>query len=203
MVKKFKLVFIGFISTQVFASANIALERRDVDGLKQIAIFKDAKSWKLTMNSNQLDIFTDAQLGKFGITNSKDLEKYFNGIDGIYASLKKIDLKLREQDQSFAKLNPITGHGAYIKVGEFALPQSHSYYKELYKIFEKITSIVKTKKEDVVSFQIGDMGPELIYFKDDKQIAKEPFSLNFNCSMQDNNRVCEIKKYGHLQILRN
>ena len=78
MVKKLAIILVLSYLTNSFAGVNIAFEKRDIDGLKQIAIVTDKSEFYT--NSNELELYSTQKIGKFKI-NLKKVQKQINKIE--------------------------------------------------------------------------------------------------------------------------
>ena len=179
------------------AGISISLEKADINGLKQVGISSNTPH-HLVANTNQFKVFQNYGIGKFKITSSLKVE--LEKLDLIYNRVTKIDNKLKINNSSFGKLNPIIGHATYIQIGEYKIPQTHMYYTELYDLFTTMVANIKLTKIDVVVFNEGKNGPQYTYYKNDKIVKERPISFNFHCDMIDEKRICFVKKYGHLTV---
>tara|TARA_Y100000385_G_C12775629_1_gene501226 strand:+ start:18 stop:617 length:600 start_codon:yes stop_codon:yes gene_type:complete len=197
MVKKLTIVLLFSYLTNSFAGVNIAFEKRDINGLKQIAIVIDKSEFYT--NSNELELYSTQKIGKFKI-NLKTVPKQINNIEKIYKALIKIDTKLKEVQKSFNTTYKASHHAPYIKLGSFKVPISHPYYIKLYDELEDILSKTSLKSLNTVEYKFGKKGPELLYKKKGHKIKRELVSLNFLCKKRTNERICLIDKFGHIVV---
>lgn len=197
MVKKLTVILLISIFSNSYAGVNIAFEKRDVNGLKQLAIISDKNEFYT--NTNELDLYSKQKIGKFKL-NLQKTKNALQKIEDIYTSLKKIENKLSSVNKSFNELHKGSHHAPYIKLGAFKVPMSHPYYEELYDQLESI--LKKSSLEDLktVEYKFGKKGPELLYKTKGKKIKSKLFSLNFLCEKRSNQRLCLIDKYGHIVV---
>jgi hypothetical protein len=200
MAKKYQIILLLMLSLQVRAMPNVALEKNTSDGIFQLAIFNKDKSWQLSTNTNEFGQNKLQGVGLYGIKNMASQQDQIKIIEKFYEAINRIDETLRGQGKSFADLNQVDKHATYLKIGKYQIDQSHPYYKELYEALSKLITNVELDKNNVAELSFGEKGPQVSYFKNNKTIKSESYSMNFNCKQRGSKKLCTIEKYGDLFI---
>lgn len=194
-----KIIIFSILLTQsTWAAIQFSHERSTGLGVDRIELLESAGNTVIKKTSNWFDEKVDLRLGEFAATNETDLQKIKSELAKIETELKAADQKLISLGTSFNQLNSNKSpHSPYFKISGYKVQEGSIHYPRLIEIATKIQRLQLTLVDGV---ELEKSRKHYVFFKDGKEVSREPFNARFFCEVPRFPTRCMARQWGALYL---
>jgi hypothetical protein len=195
---KILLIVILFSGYAFAENLTLSFERSTPQGFDKVEYKIKNKSLYIHKKSNWFDEKKDLRLGDFVLSNSKNALEIIKSLEEINQELFQTNKKLKEYGKDFNSLNSKKNlHAPYFKLNDFIIQSGSILYPRLLKIHQNIIKNDLKLQNGVV---LDEQNKKYIFYKDSKEIDREPFNMEFFCESPKLPSRCLARKWGALYL---
>lgn len=191
-------IFSILLSQSTWAAIQFSHERSTGLGVDRVELLETAGSTIIKKTSNWFDDKVDHRLGEFAAANETELQQIKSELTKIENEIKAADQKLASMGTSFNQLNSNKSpHSPYFKISGFKVQEGSILYPRLVEIAAKIQRLQLTLVEGV---ELEKNRKHYVFFKDGKEVSREPFNARFFCEVPRFPTRCMAREWGALYL---